>query len=294
MSTDLEATYQLMMERLKDFRKKKLDLKEIVTFCEKVLEAQRALQPQISVPTLKLDRERMALKIREGFPLFQREDLSPDQERSAELLAKLCRIGLDENPVLAEAGRQLLEAIDTKRAKFGQLFSAVVKDDDARLESLAKELRVGRPVLKALAKLSIQPSLSALVAAATRDISLEAWKHSYCPVCGSMPAMAALVGDEGRRHGLCSFCGYIYRLSRVGCPFCGTENQEGLRYFYGEDADPYRVQVCDRCTGYLKILDTRKEGSVEGLPVEDILTAHLDLVAEEEGFERKAPRLWGI
>ncbi len=106
--------------------------------------------------------------------------------------------------------------------------------------------------------------------------------------------MAALVGDEGRRHGLCSFCGTVYRLPRVGCPFCGTENPDDLRYFSGEDEDLYRVQVCDRCSGYLKVLDTRQGGSVETLAVEDILTAHLDLIAEEEGYERKAPRLWGI
>ena len=93
---------------------------------------------------------------------------------------------------------------------------------------------------------------------------------------------------------LCSFCGHVYRLPRLGCPFCSSESPEDLRYFYGEEEDSHRVQVCDRCSGYLKILDTRKGGSVEALAVDDILTAHLDLVAEEQGYERKAPRLWGI
>jgi len=170
----------------------------------------------------------------------------------------------------------------------------VMQGDDDKLEALAVEFRVGRPVLKALAKLSIQPSLSAVVAAATKDISLEGWRHLYCPVCGELPAMAGLVGEEGRRHGLCSFCGHVYRLPRLGCPFCGAEGPEDLRYFYGEEEESHRVQVCDRCSGYLKVLDTRKGGSVEALAIDDILTAHLDLVAEEQGYERKAPRLWGI
>lgn len=294
MGADLNVIYQLMFERLKQFRKIKAELGEIITFCEKVLDIQREIQVRISLPTIKLDRERIAVKIREGFPLLQREDLSVDQERSAELLGKLCRIGLDENPILAEAGKRLLEAMESSRLSFGELFSAVVQDDDGKLEALAAEFRVGRPVLKALAKLSIQPSLSALVAAATKDISLEGWRQLYCPVCGGMPAMAALAGEEGRRHGLCSFCGHVYRLPRLGCPFCGAEGPEDLRYFYGEEEDTHRVQVCDRCSGYLKVLDTRRGGSVEALAVEDILTAHLDLVAEEQGYERKAPRLWGI
>lgn len=283
-----------MTERLKDFRKKKPDLGEIITFCEKVLEVQKEVQPRISLPVLKLDLERTALKIREGFPLLQREHLPVDQERSAELLERLCRMGLDENPLLAEAAKRLMEMMESSSLSFGELFSAVVRNDKAKFQSLAAELKVGLPVLTTFAKLSIQPSLSAVVTAATRDVSLEGWKNLYCPVCGGMPAMAALVGEEASRHGLCSFCGHIYRLPRLGCPFCGSESPEDLRYFYGEEEDSYRVQVCDRCSGYLKILDTRKGGSVEALAVDDILTAHLDLVAEEEGYERKAPRLWGI
>jgi FdhE protein len=294
MGTDLNVIYQLMEERLKEFRKKSPELGEIITFCEKVLDIQKEIQPRISLPPIKLDRERMAVKVREGFPLLQREDLPVDPQRSAELFGKLCRIGLDENPVLAEATEILREAMDSSRLNFGTLFPAVVQDDDNTLESLAAELRVGQPVLKALAKLSIQPSLAAVAAAATKDISAEGWKHPYCPVCGAMPAMAALVGEEGSRRGLCSFCGHLYRLARLGCPFCGAEGPEDLRYFYGEQEDTHRVQVCDRCSGYLKVLDTRKGGSAEALAIDDILTAHLDLVAEEQGYERKAPRLWGI
>jgi FdhE protein len=294
MGTDVEATYQVMMERLNDFKKKKPDIEEIVTFCEKVLKAQREVQAEISVPPVRLDQAHMAVKISEGFPLLSREDFRVDRERSAKLLKKLCRIGLGENPVLADGSKHLLEAMDSGGVNLEGLFAAVVNGEEAGLEALAGDLKIPPAVLKALAKLSLQPSLSACAAAVTREVSLEGWNRPHCAVCGGLPAMAALVGEEGRRHGLCSFCGTLYRLPRVGCPFCGTENQDDMRYFYGEDDDLYRVQVCDRCSGYLKVLDTRKGGSVQALAVEDILTAHLDLVAEEQGYERKVPRLWGI
>jgi len=294
MGVDLNVIYQLMSERLKEFKKKRPELGEIINFCERVLEIQKEIQPRISLPALKLHRERTSVKIREGFPLLQREDLPVDQQRAVELFEKLCRMGLGENPVLAEAAKILRDAMDSSRLGLGTLFSAVVQDDEDKLESLAGELRVGRSVLTALAKLSIQPSLWAAALAATEDISVEGWKHPYCPICGGMPAMAALVGEDGSRRGLCSFCGHLYRLARLGCPFCGNEGPEDLRYFYGEEEDSHRVQVCDRCSGYLKMLDTRKEGSGEALAIDDILTAHLDLVAEEQGYERKAPRLWGI
>jgi formate dehydrogenase maturation protein FdhE len=36
-------------------------------------------------------------------------------------------------------------------------------------------------------------------------------------------------------------------------------------------------------------MDTRKQGNLQALPVDDVATAHLDLLAEGEGYVRKAP-----
>ena len=80
----------------------------------------------------------------------------------------------------------------------------------------------------------------------------------------------------------------------MGCSFCDNKKQEKLRYFYEEDEDLCRVQVCEACRGYLKVMDTREVGDAMAMAVDDIATAHLDLVAEAEGYQRKAPRLWGI
>jgi FdhE protein len=162
------------------------------------------------------------------------------------------------------------------------------------IEAYAKELEVPLAVLQALTKLSIQPSLLATVVSVARSSKLDRWRRPYCPICGGLPAIAALVGEEGKRKGLCSFCGHLWKLPRLGCPFCGNEKQEDLRYFYGEGDDIYRVQVCEQCKGYIKVVDTREGGDPKALAVDDVVTAHLDLLAEEEGYQRKAPRLWGI
>ena len=106
--------------------------------------------------------------------------------------------------------------------------------------------------------------------------------------------MAALVGEEGKREALCSFCGHFWQLPRLMCPFCSTEKQEDLRYFHGEGDELYRVYVCEQCRGYLKVMDIREGGDVRTLAVDDVASGHLDLLAEEEGYQRKAPRLLGI
>ena len=55
----------------------------------------------------------------------------------------------------------------------------------------------------------------------------ERWLRRYCPTCGSLPAMAQLVGvDAGRaRVLLCGCCGTRWQFKRTGCPFCETDAQ---------------------------------------------------------------------
>ncbi len=50
----------------------------------------------------------------------------------------------------------------------------------------------------------------------------ERWLRRYCPTCGSLPAMAQLVGaDPGRKRLLsCGCCGTRWQFKRTGCPFC--------------------------------------------------------------------------
>jgi FdhE protein len=74
---------------------------------------------------------------------------------------------------------------------------------------------------------------------------------------------------------------------RLICAFCGNTDQESLRYLYSESEKGYRIDVCGKCKKYLKTVDSR-EISHEIVPVvEDIATLHLDMVAEEEGYEKE-------
>ncbi|MFP3869368.1 MAG: formate dehydrogenase accessory protein FdhE [Syntrophobacteria bacterium] len=294
MHADLDHLYQQMMDRLEQLRRERTEYKEILGFYAKVLSAQQEIQKETAAPEADLSEDRVRLKIGEGFSLFERERLPVDRETASRLFRNLCHLSLEENPVLAGAGRGLLEAMDSGRLDLHELISAALNEDTEPMERAAARLEVEPAVLRALVKLSLQPSLFAAAVRVAGRISLDQWLHGYCPVCGAPPAMAALVGEEGRRRVLCSFCGAMWHIPRLGCPFCATTKKEDLHYFYGEQEDLYRVDVCDCCRGYLKTIDCRKGGDAEALAVEDVATAHLDLLAEQEGYKRKAARLWGI
>ena len=294
MFAEMDDFYERMKNRLKQCRKDRNELAEILAFYDKVLAAQHEAQEGTPIPEIDLPAEEIKLKIKEGFPLIDSGNFSVDKHSSERLFRKLCQLSKEENPVLASAGKALLAAVDSGTLDTAELSKAVLQSQAETVEVYAEELEVPLPVLQALTKLSLQPSLLAAVTNMAKATELDRWRHGYCPICGGLPAIAALVGEEGKREALCSFCGHLWRLPRLGCPFCGTEKQEDLRYFFSEGDDLYRVQVCEQCKGYLKVVDTRKGGDPKALAVDDVVTAHLDLLAEEEGYQRKAPRLWGI
>lgn len=294
MIEPLDEFYRRMTYRLNQLRQERSELEEILAFYDKVLAAQQQTQRETAIPEIDLSEERLRLKVEEGFPLLGRGDFRVDRDSSRELFQRICHLSMAENPVLAAAGKTLLEVMDTKKLDFVKLTTAVLENDTKAIEAVANDLDVAIPVVQALTKLSLQPFLLASVQAVAQRAAIDDWHYGYCPVCGGSPAMAALVGEEGKKEALCSFCGHFWQLPRLMCPFCGTDRQEDLRYFHGEGDDLYRVYVCEQCRGYLKVMDTREVGDVGTLAVEDVASGHLDLLAEEEGYERKAPRLWGI
>ena len=294
MFAELDDFYQRMKNRLGQCRKDRKDLEEITAFYERVLAAQYEAQEETPIPEIDLAAEQIKLKIEEGFPLIDSANFSVDKDSSESLFRRLCQLSKEENPVLASAGKALLEAMDSGKLEAAELSAAVLQNHAETVERCAEDLAISLPVVQTLTKLSIQPSLLATVASLAKATDLDRWRHGYCPICGGLPAIAALIDEEGKRVGLCSFCGHLWNLLRLSCPFCGTDKQENLRYFFAEGDDLYRVQVCEQCKGYLKVVDTRKGGDPKALAVDDVVTAHLDLLAEKEGYQRKAPRLWGI
>ena len=294
MFAEMDDFYERMKRRLEQCRKDRNELEEILAFYDKVLTAQHEAQEEIPMPEIDLSAEQIELKIEEGFPLVDLGNFSVDKDSSERHFRRLCQLSKEENPVLASAGKALLEAMDSGTLEAAELSKAVLRNHAETIDGYAKDLEISSSVLQTLTKLSIQPSLLVAVASLAKATDLDRWRYGYCPICGGLPAIAALVGEEGKRVGLCSFCGHLWKLLRLGCPFCDNDKQEALRYFFAEGDDLYRVQVCEQCKGYLKVVDTRKGGDPKALAVDDLVTAHLDLLAEEEGYQRKAPRLWGI
>ena len=121
----------------------------------------------------------------------------------------------------------------------------------------------------------------------------ESWLRSYCPTCGSPPAMAQLVGtDPGRRRLLsCGHCGTRWQYRRTTCPFCEKGDDHRLAVLTVEGEGGLRIDYCESCKGYLKTYGG--EGS-ETVLLADWTSIHLDVIACDRGLKRLAASLYEL
>jgi FdhE protein len=120
----------------------------------------------------------------------------------------------------------------------------------------------------------------------------ERWLRSYCPTCGTPPAMAQLVGtDPGRQRFLCcGCCRTRWRYRRTDCPFCENDKHQHLTLAI-EGESSLRIDYCEACGGYLKTYNG--EGS-EAVFLADWTSIHLDLIARDRGLKRMAASIYAL
>jgi len=126
--------------------------------------------------------------------------------------------------------------------------------------------------------------------AAVSDVST--WQKGYCPVCGSFPSVAYLVGEGGKRWLHCAECGHEWRFQRQVCPHCEDNASKGLDYFYIEDRLSERAYVCKECKKYLLTIDIRELALKPNMDLAPIGLIPLDVKAQEEGYSPLVDLPW--
>lgn len=120
---------------------------------------------------------------------------------------------------------------------------------------------------------------------------------TICPVCATRP-VASVVRIGGAqanlRYLVCALCSTEWNMVRVKCSSC--EEDKGVHYLTidqegRKSADAaVRAEACDECKTYLKILYQEKNPLLEAM-ADDLATLSLDLLVDEQGFQRSGPNL---
>ncbi len=132
-----------------------------------------------------------------------------------------------------------------------------------------------------------------------------AWRHGYCPVCGTFPILswldrpvydeknAFLSGGGGKKHLYCGLCGTIRRFPRGVCPSCGSEDSGTLEILRESKArHGERVEWCIKCRSYCPGLDLRECDAMPDPDVAALGMVHLDMAAARKKLHPLKNSFW--
>ncbi len=257
---------------------------EILEFYSRVFEAQEESQQSIALSPVILEKDILKLKKESNMPLIDPSQFIVDETSAAGLLDHICSLAQDLAPQLSKEGETLQRAVGDGTIMPQELFKAILENRDSDLEIMAENLKISVSKLSLFGFLAMSPSLC--VCARQLESYIEkkdVHHHGYCPVCGNQ-ANLAILDEDGRRHLKCSFCSHQWLTKRMGCVFCRNTDPEKQLYFYSDDEKEYRVNLCDACNNYIKVVDLRQMNRYFYPGLELISTLHLDLQAQKKGY----------
>ena len=241
------------------------------------------------LPRLSLPPRYLAAKLESGIPALAGEPLPlPVAALKPTLLAlcdELSRGGAGEP---ADHIRSVLESAEMDA---GSLLASSLARDQKAIRTGAAHRGLAADLLWLVAELAVCPFAHALQQSvfgggcgAELAARLAAWRHGYCPACGSWPALGEAVA--ARRVLRCSFCALAWELPATACIYCGEAGER----FTSAAPDParsdHRIELCAACGAYLKTVDVPALTPFPLLAIADLETMELDMAAMERGYSR--------
>ena len=282
-STDPEK----LKHRIQEERKGRPQYEPFLDFWDKLLSIQTVFMAHHPEERVPLPDPLKQLKLKEGFPFYSFKNFQvqagPFQELFQEILTGISAA----NPKMAEQRPLIEKWLAGKGRNLDRWLTLLFQDDGRPFVREAESCGLDPEILLFLFLAGWKPFLKARASSLAQDpeINWTPWTKGYCPVCGGMPLLAYLE-EGGKRWGTCSVCEFTWALPRFVCPYCENTEQQQFRYFFTEKEKGLRLEVCEACKHYLKIIDLR-EWPVDPLPLlDDLVTTHLDLWARNKGYQR--------
>ena len=183
-------------------------------------------------------------------------------------------------PAEATAKRLAARPIDV-----GGLLGPTLSGDRDAVDRAAEERGLDPDALARLLDIALQPFLWEAAAQLAAVTDVDRWDRGYCPVCAAWPALAELVGPEKRRVLRCVRCGTAWSWLVLLCPYCGNDDHRTLGTIQ-EKGSGRRIDVCERCHGYVKAVPSYSPSSALRVIAEDTASLDLDVAATERGYRR--------
>ncbi len=302
MPTKARKSTDLIVRRLRSLTLESPALKSAAKVYEAVLPLLR--DADLHAGTISLTAQEMRSKIEKGVHLLQNVQIEFDIEAVLELMIKLAdaieratnknklhKLHLPWQTVNHSAAGRIRLALEERRLDIRDLLAHIAAGEKERLASAVERLGLDAGLVWSLAENALKPVLRSWCRQLSPLVEGFPWNKGTCFVCAAPAILGELQDNAQVKHLRCGACGADWQFRRLQCMYCGNEDHEAQRYLYEEkEKDKMRVEVCDKCRGYLKVISAFSPTPSDMLAVEDLATIHLDYIAQERGYARREIR----
>jgi FdhE protein len=280
--------------RVAALRTSRPDLHEALDLQERLIRESLMSARTAEAHPFPLPREQLTARLDEGTPLLHDQPAHLDVQFAADLFSRLVNVLQQrQDPELHLRLERLIGAATSGALDPQRLFAEAFVQHPDHLAEIALQAGVDVELLSTLATQAVAPLLRAyaarlmpLVERLDDGSPSTGWQQGYCPVCGGWPLLAELRGVELAQYLRCAACGSGWRSQRLLCPYCRNDDYRSLQSLAIDGEKRFRVSVCERCKGYLKVGNAFDPLPPELLALDDVSSLHLDVVAIERGYHR--------
>jgi FdhE protein len=243
---------------------------------------------QGGVPSVSLPPRYLAAKLKRSIPALHGEPI-PLPAKVLELSAREYAEHLATGGA-GEAAAGVCRALDSRALDGAALISACFGRDQRRVRFMAAQHEVSPDIAWLVAELASAPFAHLLqrkaLDGADAAETVRAWDRGYCPACGSWPAVTEVVA--GRPALRCSFCAASWEVSSYRCIYCANEGDTFITAAPNPEQAGRRLQMCNACGGYLKVLELTAPTEFPLVAIEDLASMDLDMAAIDRKYMRPA------
>ena len=223
-------------------------------------------------------------RFRSGVPLIRQQDLLLPDDPWKETAGRLIPALKEGFPGIREDMDRLQSGSEKLSGLVREYRNAFPDHAEEAIERWALDLQMGVQGISLLLRHVTRIFMERRMQAVDEKIKGLEWKKGYCPVCGAFPTIALIEEKITRRWLHCSRCGHDWLFSRVICPCCENEAQQGMDFFYVETRVQESAFACEKCNRYLITLNRISDLHDHDLDVSAIGLAHMDVIMQGRGF----------
>jgi len=298
-TVDADSSLKTQIQRLEA---RKPSLKEILDPFKGILIAGAELKAELASYPIPSVAPPDPIRLSAGVPLLADMEFKETVPGLASGVRKMMTALGEAFPTLKEDSAKLIACANEDPRALTAWLNLLIRNEENTLLELATRLGAEGETLRFMLEWSFRPYLQWLACGLGPQVKEAVWDKGYCPICGAYPDSSYLKkGDAeqeflmahgGQRWLHCAMCSHEWRLRRITCPYCGTEDAESLEYLSAKETPHERLYVCHKCNKYLTCLDISElieKPPSDLIPFELI---HLDIIAQQKGFAPLAWRHW--